>query len=65
MDEMEVDTGRGSTSEASPSLSSRKLGLKNAIQTNFGQDYVFQIASRYFCYQMRSAPQELISCYQN
>jgi WD repeat-containing protein 89 len=25
--------------------SSRRLGLKNSIQTNFGDDYVFQIAS--------------------
>nr|CAB3461943.1 unnamed protein product [Digitaria exilis] len=32
---------------ASPnSVSSRRLGLKNSIQTNFGDDYVFQIASR-------------------
>ncbi|EMS60511.1 hypothetical protein TRIUR3_17519 [Triticum urartu] len=23
----------------------RRLGLKNSIQTNFGDDYVFQIAS--------------------
>ncbi|KAF8659611.1 hypothetical protein HU200_058365 [Digitaria exilis] len=31
---------------ASPnSVSSRRLGLKNSIQTNFGDDYVFQIAS--------------------
>ncbi|CAN6333728.1 unnamed protein product [Urochloa humidicola] len=27
------------------SVSSRRLGLKNSIQTNFGDDYVFQIAS--------------------
>ncbi|TVU51611.1 hypothetical protein EJB05_03051 [Eragrostis curvula] len=26
-------------------VSSRRLGLKNSIQTNFGDDYVFQIAS--------------------
>ncbi|KAL6643452.1 hypothetical protein ACP70R_018218 [Stipagrostis hirtigluma subsp. patula] len=26
-------------------ISSRRLGLKNSIQTNFGDDYVFQIAS--------------------
>ncbi|CAL4907057.1 unnamed protein product [Urochloa decumbens] len=27
------------------SVASRRLGLKNSIQTNFGDDYVFQIAS--------------------
>ncbi|XP_022681209.1 WD repeat-containing protein 89 homolog isoform X2 [Setaria italica] len=27
------------------SVTSRRLGLKNSIQTNFGDDYVFQIAS--------------------
>ncbi|XP_078177068.1 transducin/WD40 repeat-like superfamily protein isoform X1 [Carex rostrata] len=45
MREMEMEVDVGSASEASPSSSLKKLGLKNAIQTNFGEDYVFQIAS--------------------
>lgn len=50
MEEMEMEVDVGSINEASPSSSKnlKKLGLKNAIQTNFGEDYVFQIASRYF-----------------
>ena len=36
----------GSPSQNSDrSMSSWRLGLKNSIQTNFGDDYVFQIAS--------------------
>lgn len=35
----------GSTTDPYSSMSSRRLGIKNSIQTNFGDDYVFQIAS--------------------
>ena len=40
---MEMEIGDGSLSHSS----SKRLGIKNTIQTNFGDDYVFQIASRY------------------
>lgn len=43
---MEVDVeNSGAASDSSPS--SKCLGLKNTIHTNFGEDYVFQIASWY------------------
>ncbi|KAJ1282348.1 hypothetical protein BS78_03G044900 [Paspalum vaginatum] len=35
----------GSVPDPDRSVSSRRLGVKNSIQTNFGDDYVFQIAS--------------------
>ncbi|XP_038981740.1 WD repeat-containing protein GTS1 isoform X1 [Phoenix dactylifera] len=38
---MDMEIGDGSSSYSS----SKRLGIKNTIQTNFGDDYVFQIAS--------------------
>jgi hypothetical protein len=35
------------TLAGSTAYSARRLGLRNSIQTNFGDDYVFQIASWY------------------
>ena len=32
---------------SNPSSSSNRVGLKNSIQTNFGDDYVFQIVPKY------------------
>ncbi|XP_006663956.1 WD repeat-containing protein GTS1 isoform X1 [Oryza brachyantha] len=40
-----LSLSNSSTPSPSSSISSRRLGLKNSIQTNFGDDYVFQIAS--------------------
>ena len=37
--------------EESPSDNSiKRFGLKNCIQTNFGDDYVFQIVPKYFLF---------------
>jgi hypothetical protein len=38
------------------SNSSKRFGLKNSIQTNFGDDYVFQIVPKYasFVFQLNS-----------
>lgn len=41
---MAMEVGDGSSSSSSSS-SSKRLGIRNTIQTNFGDDYVFQIAS--------------------
>lgn len=38
-------TSNSSSPSPNSGISSRRLGLKNSIQTNFGDDYVFQIAS--------------------
>ncbi|CAL9052126.1 WD repeat-containing protein GTS1-like [Musa acuminata AAA Group] len=43
---MEADAAMEDEAEAAaPSPSSKRLALKNSIQTNFGDDYVFQIAA--------------------
>lgn len=45
---MEVETAMEVDEAASaPSPSSKRLAVKNTIQTNFGDDYVFQIAAKY------------------
>ncbi|XP_042392517.1 WD repeat-containing protein GTS1-like isoform X1 [Zingiber officinale] len=42
---MEVDTAMELDAEAAaPSPSSKRLSIRNTIQTNFGDDYIFQIA---------------------
>ncbi|XP_071923270.1 WD repeat-containing protein GTS1-like isoform X2 [Coffea arabica] len=46
--EMEVEQERepSSSSLSSSSAAMKRFGLKNSIQTNFGDDYVFQIVAR-------------------
>ncbi|RWW65683.1 hypothetical protein BHE74_00026991, partial [Ensete ventricosum] len=45
---LEVDAAMEDDAEtAAPSSSSKRLALKNSIQTNFGDDYIFQIAAKY------------------
>nr|CAD1834719.1 unnamed protein product [Ananas comosus var. bracteatus] len=43
--EMEVETEARTNTSLSSSSPLKRLGLKNTIHTNFGDDYVFQIAS--------------------
>lgn len=50
--EVDMDVGESIPSSSVSSFagvgtSSKRLAVKNTIQTNFGDDYVFQIASRY------------------
>lgn len=42
--EMEMETLDDNPS--SSSYAPKRFGIKNSIQTNFGEDYVFQIAAR-------------------
>lgn len=44
--EMEIDEEASPSLSLKPSFSSSRFGLKNTIQTNFGDDYVFQIAPK-------------------
>lgn len=37
-----------------PNTSSKRFGIKNSIQTNFGDDYVFQIVPKYLLFFLRS-----------
>lgn len=51
---MEVDMEE---SEATPnSKHSKRFGLKNTVQTNFGEDYVFQIVPKYVSLNFSSFP---------
>ncbi|KAJ6812430.1 WD repeat-containing protein 89-like protein isoform X1 [Iris pallida] len=43
--EIENEMENAMEMDSSSSSSSKRLGIKNTIQTNFGDDYVFQIAS--------------------
>ncbi|WOK98656.1 WD repeat-containing protein [Canna indica] len=67
---MEVETAMEMDSAApvaGPSPSSKRLSVKNTIQTNFGDDYVFQIATKpiYPCSRAEHWAHLLLACQES
>ena len=44
--ETEMETETLNTNPPPASTAAKRFGIKNTIQTNFGDDYVFQLAAR-------------------
>lgn len=51
-------TGMEVEEDSTPTSSNhmlKRFGLKNSIQTNFGEDYVFQVAARFDYFRLISS----------